>query len=167
VPVKERVETVRKYSTVREPLIAVATVVTGIAGVYLTAQVLLWGFSRLSGWTTLAARYPGSGSAPAPRTRFGDGVFRGWIGYNGGLVLAADTRGVYISAMPIVLTPWHSPIFIPWGEITEIRGRRILWTRCHGIRTRRAPDVDFALRRRTFELVRADAQRAHVPVIEA
>jgi hypothetical protein len=91
----------------------------------------------------------------------------GWIGYNGGLVLAADTRGVYISAMPIVLTPWHSPIFIPWGEITEIRGRRIVWTRCHGIRTRRAPDVDFALRRRTFELVRADAQRVHVPVIEA
>ena len=150
----------------REPLIAVAIVVAGIAGVYLSVQLLLWGFSRLSGWATLAARYPGSGSAPAPRTRFGDAVFRGWIGYNGGLTVSADARGLYVSAMPIVLAPYHPPIFIPWGEITEVRGRRILWTRCFGIRTRRAPEVDVALRRRTFELVRAAAQRAHVPIID-
>ena len=146
-------------------MIAVAIVVTGIVGVYFWSQLLLWGFSRLSGWSTLAARYPGTASPPAPRTRFGYAVFRRWIGYNGGLVLAADTRGLYISAMPIVLAPWHSPIFLPWGEITEIRAQRILWTRCFGIRTRRAPEVDFALRRRTFERVRAEAQRAHVPIV--
>ena len=166
MPVKERVEIVRKYSTVREPLIAVAIVTAGLLAVYLYVQLLMRGFARLSGWRTLAARYPGSASPPPPRTRFGYAVFRGWIGYNGGLVLAADARGLYVSAMPIVLAPWHPPFFIPWGEITEIRGRRILWTRCFAIRTRRAPEIDFALRRRSFELVRADAQRAHVPVID-
>jgi len=36
-------------------------------------------------------------------------VFRGWIGYNGGRVLTADARGLYVSAMPIVLAPWHPP----------------------------------------------------------
>ena len=156
----------RKYSTVREPLIAVVIVVAGLVGVYLYVQLLMWGFARLSGWRTLAARYPGGAFAPAPRTRFGYGVFRGWIGYNGGLIVAADTRGLYISAMPIVLAPWHPRIFIPWEELTEVRGRRILWSRCFGIRTRGAPEVDLALRRGTFELVRADAQRARVPVID-
>jgi hypothetical protein len=151
---------------VRELLITVVIVVAGLLVVYLYLQLLMWGLARLSGWRTLAARYPGGDSAPAPRTRFGYGVFRGWIGYNGGLIVAADLRGLYISAMPILLAPWHPPIFIPWEEITEIRGRRIFWSRCFGIRMRGAPEIDFALRRRTFELVRADAQRAHVPVID-
>ena len=156
----------RKYSTVREPLIAMVIVVAALVAVYLYLQLLMWSLARLSGWRRLAARYPGTTAAPAPRPRFGYAVFRGWIGYNGGLVLTADTRGLYVSAMPIVLAPWHPPIFIPWGELTEIRRRRILWSRCFGIRTRGAPEIDFALRRRSFELVRADAQRAHVPVID-
>jgi len=33
VPVKERVETVRKYSTVRQSLVAVAIVIAAIAGI--------------------------------------------------------------------------------------------------------------------------------------
>jgi hypothetical protein len=151
---------------VREPLVAVAIVVAALVGVYLYVQLLMWGFSRLSGWRVLAERYPLRGAAPAPRTRLGYGVFRGWIGYNGGLVLGADARGLYVSAMPVVLAPWHPPIFIPWPEIAEFRARRIMWSRCYGIRLRGAPEVDFALRQRTFERVRADAQRAHVPVID-
>ncbi|HEU5188168.1 MAG TPA: hypothetical protein VFX14_00620 [Methylomirabilota bacterium] len=150
----------------REPLIAMVIVVMALVAVYLYLQLLMWSLARLSGWRRLTARYPGTTAAPAPRPRFGYAVFRGWIGYNGGLVLTADARGLYVSAMPIVLAPWHPPIFIPWGEITEIRLRRILWSGCFGIRTRGAPEIDFALRRRTFELVRADAQRAHVPVID-
>jgi hypothetical protein len=39
VPVKERVETVRKYSTVREPLIAMVIVVAALVAVYLFLQL--------------------------------------------------------------------------------------------------------------------------------
>jgi len=100
---------VRKYSTVREPLIAMVIVVAALVAVYLYLQLLMLGFAWLSGCRRLAARYPGTTSAPAPRTRFGYAVFRGWIGYNGGRVLTADARGLYVSAMPIVLAPWHPP----------------------------------------------------------
>jgi hypothetical protein len=167
VPVKERVETVRKYSTVREPLIAAGIVVAAVGGIYLYVLALMYLFARLSGWRTLAARYPGRTPVPSPRKRLGYAVFRGWLGYNGGLIVSADTRGLFISAWAVLLAPCHPPITIPWNEIVAIRRRRILWTTCYGIETRGAPKVDFALRARTFEFVRPQAIRASVPLVES
>ncbi len=87
----------------------------------LVAPALIVVFSRLSRWQTLAHRYPLRGSRPPARVRLGFGVFRGWIGYNGGLVVAVDARGLYLAAMPVVLSFCHPPIFIPWSEIEWIR----------------------------------------------
>ena len=157
----------RKYSTVREPLFAVALVVAAIAGIYLYMLGLMALFARLSGWRVLAARYPGVVPVPTVRKRLGYGIFRGWIGYNGGLIVAADSRGLFLSTWPVVLAPCHPPITIPWHEIVEIRRRRILWTTCYGIRTLGAPQVDLALRMRTFEFVRPQVARASVRVIES
>jgi hypothetical protein len=130
----------------------------------LVAPALIVVFSRLSGWQTLARRYPLRGSRPPARVRLGFGVFRRWIGYNGGLVVAVDGRGLYLAAMPVVLSFCHPPIFIPWSEIVWIRRDRLLgFITLYRIRARQAPDVDFALRARTFARIREDVHRAGVP----
>jgi hypothetical protein len=129
----------------------------------LLAPTLIVVFSRLSGWQTLARRYPLRGSRPPARVRMGYGVFRGWIGYNGGLILSVDARGLYLAAMPVVLSFCHPPIFIPWSEIEWIRRDRMLgFITVYRIRTRQAPEVNFALRSRTFVRIRDDARRAGV-----
>lgn len=125
--------------------------------------VLVYGLSRWAGWPVLAARYPLLGEQPGPKLRFGYGVFRGWIGYNGGLVVSADAGGLYLSTMPIVLSFCHAPVFIPWPEVVEIRRRDRWGGRVYEIHARQAPEVDFALRAWTFDFVRAQAERAGVP----
>ena len=145
---------------------AVLLVVLAPLAVLLFVAVLLCAFSRLSGWSKLAAAYPGRAQPARPRRWFAYAIFRGWIGYNGGLVVAADDAGLDVAGMPLLLAFCHPPIFVPWSDVVEIRRRRILWAPCYGIRTRRAPEVDFALRRRTFEFVRPQALRARVAIVE-
>ena len=118
--------------------------------------------SRTSGWQTLAARYPLRGEFPAPKTRFGYGVFRGWIGYNGGIIVASDAAGLYMRAMPIVLSFCHDPIFIPWADVTQIAPDSGFLSGGYRITPAQAPEVRFVLRSGTFDLVRADARAAGV-----
>lgn len=119
--------------------------------------------SRYSGWNLLSEHYPGSGDFPPPAKWLGYGVFRGWVGYNGGIVVASDSKGLYLRAMPIVLSFCHRRIFIPWLDVTGIE-KRTTWARqVYAIRTRRAKEVDFALRAGTFAVVRDDALNAGVP----
>ena len=119
--------------------------------------------SRYSGWHTLAAHYPLRMPFPKPSDRFGYAVFRGWIGYNGGVIVAADSRGLYLRAMPVVLSFCHSPIHIPWSEIRLIESRRGFFSGAYRIHTVRAPEIEFALRRITFDAIRDSARRAAVP----
>ena len=130
----------------------------------LLAPALIVVFSRVSGWRTLAQRYPLRGSRPPARVRLGYGVFRGWIGYNGGLIVAVDARGLYLAAMPVVLSFCHPPIFIPWSEIEWIRrDRRFGFVTVYRIGARQAPEMSFALRAGTFGRIREDARRGGVP----
>jgi hypothetical protein len=124
---------------------------------------LLYLLSRLAGWPILAARYPAYRPPPRPRHWLGSGVFRGWIGYNGGLVVSANACGLYLSTLPGLLSCFHAPVFIPWSEIHAIRKGRRFWATVYEIHTQRAPEVDFALRTKTFTFVRAHAMRAGVP----
>jgi hypothetical protein len=94
----------------------------------------------------------------------GYGVFRGWIGYNGGIVVASDYRGLYLRAMPVLLSFCYDPIYIPWSEILRIeREDGLLWNG-YRIVTVLAPDVRFALGSSTFDAVRDDAQTAGVVI---
>jgi hypothetical protein len=118
--------------------------------------------ARAGGWTILAERYPASAPMPRPRTRFGYGVFAGWVGYNGALVVSSDASGLFLSVWPLL--SWaHPPVFIPWTEVERIEHTRRFAVRLHEIHVRRAPEVRFALRDRTYRLVRGDAEAAGVP----
>lgn len=131
--------------------------------VALTLPVVsIWALSRWARWPLLAERYPLRGEQPGPKLRMGYGVFRGWIGYNGGLVISADPAGLYISTMPIVLSFCHAPVFIPWSEMVAIRRRRSRGGWLYELHLRQAPEVDLALRASTFDFVRAHAERARV-----
>jgi hypothetical protein len=143
--------------------------VRGDAGVLLVLPFLLlipaivvFLLSRASGWSTLADAYPLLGAFPATRTWLGYGVFRGWIGYNGCLILGSDQTGLYLRTWPL-LSIFHAPVFIPWSEIREIDPPSGWLGAANRLHTVRAPDLDFALRPSTFELVREDARRAGVP----
>ena len=130
----------------------------------LAAGGVLVLISRYSGWNLLAEHYPGSGDFPRPGRWLGYGVFRGWLGYNGGIVVASDSRGLYLRAMPILLSFCHRRIFIPWSDVAVIERKQGWWGRpLFAIRTRRAAEVDFALRPSTFAVVRDDARGASVP----
>jgi hypothetical protein len=124
---------------------------------------LIFVLSRAAGWPILADRYPARHERPRPLVWMGYGVFRGWIGYNGGLVISGDERGLYLSAMPLVLSWCHAPIFIPWGEIREIRPRKRFWARLLEIHTVGAPEVDMAIHSGSFAPVRPFAVAAKVP----
>jgi hypothetical protein len=134
------------------------------AGFGLTVPALLiFVLSRASGWPALADRYPALSQPPRALVQFGYGVFAGWIGYNGGIVLSADERGLYLAAMPLVLSWCHAPIFIPWAEVQEIRPAKRLWATVYEVRTLGAPEVDMALRAGTFAAARPFAAAARVP----
>jgi hypothetical protein len=94
----------------------------------------------------------------------GYGVFRGWIGYNGGIVVASDYSGLYLRAMPVLLSFCHDPIYIPWSDVLRIEWEDGLLSDGYRIVTALAPEVRFALRSSTFDAVREDAQAAGVVV---
>jgi hypothetical protein len=128
----------------------------------LLPVALIYAFSRISGWQSLAKRYPLRGEFPKPKLWLGYGVFRGWIGYNGAIVVASDAGGLYLRAMPVVLSFCHAPIYIPWSEITGIQRETGLLSDGYRLVTKQAPEVRFALRPSTFAVVRGDARAAGV-----
>jgi hypothetical protein len=140
-------------------LVSLLLLVAGLA----VPVALIFVLSRAAGWPILADRYPAPAERPRPLVRLGYGVFRGWIGYNGGLVVSADESGLYLSAMPVVLSWCHAPVCIPWAEIQEIRPGKRLFATVYEIHTVGAPEVDMALRAATFAPVRRFAAAAKVP----
>jgi hypothetical protein len=145
-------------------LVSPPTLVVGaaVALTLLLPVCIMPVLARAGGWTILAERYPASPPMPRPRTRFGYAIFAGWVGYNGALVVGSDGSGLFLSVWPLLA--WaHPPVFIPWTEVERIEHRRRFAVRLHEIHVRRAPEVRFALRDRTYALVRDDAAAARVP----
>lgn len=128
----------------------------------LLAVGIIYLISRTSGWQTLAAHYPLRGPFPTPKVRLGYGVFRGWIGYNGAIIVGSEASGLYLRAMPVLLSWCHDPIFIPWTEVRRIERERGVLADGYRIQTMQAAEIRFALRPSTFSAVRADAHRAGV-----
>jgi hypothetical protein len=126
----------------------------------------MFSISRLSGWPRLAARYPATGPRPKPLTVFGYGTMRGWIGYNGGLVLAADENGLHLGTWPVLMGWCHRPVFIPWSQIADLRARRRWWRVYYRLDLKGAPDVDLALSAGDVGLLRPWLEKAGITVVE-
>jgi hypothetical protein len=118
--------------------------------------------SRVSGWSELADRFPARGPMPRPRHWLGYAVLRGWIGYNGSLIVASDERGLHLAALPILASPSHAPVFIPWGQLKEIRRGRRLRSEVYELHIIGLAHLDFTLRPRAMSWIREDARRAGV-----
>ena len=130
--------------------------------VLLVSAGVLVLISRFSGWNLLSEHYPGSGPPACkvarlrrlPRLARLQRWHRGGLRFEGALP-AGDADH------PVLC---HRRIFIPWSDITGIEEQRARWGRhVYAIRTRRAKEVDFALRPLTFAVVRDDARSAGVP----
>jgi hypothetical protein len=134
---------------------------------FLVPAAIICSLARVGGWKTLAEYYPCIETSPSPKKWLGYGVFRKWVGYNGGIVVSSNERGLYLAGMPVILSFCHAPIFIPWSDVREIRAYRRFGATLYRIHTRRAPEVDFALRSGTFDFVRKNAVRAEVRIVEA
>lgn len=126
--------------------------------------IVIFTISRL-GWNRLAARYPRATPAPAPLTVFGYGCLNGWVGYNGGLIIAADDSGLFLSTWPGLLAWCHAPVFIPWSQIVDARARRRWWKTYFTLDLKGAPEIDLALSETDLRLVRPWLDKAGVPVV--
>lgn len=103
----------------------------GLAALIVGLAVFSWvvtgiAVSRMSGWHRLAERFAFEGDFPASRWRFKSATARYGTNYNNCLTIAADAAGFYM-AMPIFFRIGHPPLFIPWNEITILRGRVLYW----------------------------------------
>jgi hypothetical protein len=78
--------------------------------------------SRMSGWSEIAARFPGS---PNPTgTLFGTVTgMVGWVSYRNVLKVHVAPEGLHVVPWKI-FTIGHAPIFIPWSEIHQARLRQ-------------------------------------------
>lgn len=126
----------------------------------------IFAISRASGWPRLAARYPEAHARPKALTVFGYGTMNRWIGYNGGLILAADDAGLHVATWPVLLAWCHRPVFVPWTQIADLRAHKRLWKTYYRLDLKSAPDVDFALSAGDVGLLRPWLEKAGVPVVE-
>jgi hypothetical protein len=88
-----------------------------------------WGNVRLmaylSGWKTIAARFPAKERRPK-KSFWGQSAKIGWARYSGCVTVESTAEGIYLG----VIFPFqfgHKPIFIPREEIRVVKERKILW----------------------------------------
>jgi len=75
------------------------------------------------GWGRLAARYRTEAEAGGRRLRFASGRV-GFASYRSTLHVGIEPDGLHLS-VPLLFRPGHPPLFIPWGEVTDVTTRRL------------------------------------------
>lgn len=73
--------------------------------------------SRVSGWTTLAQHYRADRSFDGQLIRFQAAQLRYATNYNGCLDFGSNYEGLYVVPM-FFFRAFHSPLLIPWSDIT-------------------------------------------------
>jgi hypothetical protein len=136
--------------------------------VYVGVVFALMGLcARVSGWSLLFAAYPCDGQCPRPRQWFSSLIFRGWFGYNNGIVVSADARALHLTAWPVILAPTHGPVRIPWSEVAAIRYKKRWYGESWEVETRALPDLRWGLRKRAFLFLRPAVVAAGVALEDA
>lgn len=128
-----------------------------------TPALVMYSISR-GGWAKVAEAYPETGTPPPAVTNVGYGVFNGWVGYKGCLIIGVDDAGLHLRCWPFVLGWFHDPICVPWKDVGTARAVKIMWAGYHELRFAKTPDTRFALRDGTFEALRPAFAKAGVVV---
>lgn len=144
-----------------QPVMDVALVVAFIGGTWLTTFFLL---ATLTGWQSLARRFPAVPPLEGAERGFGSLSIGAWGNYNNCVRWASDENALHLRILP-GFNLFHAPISIPWGEVQTItpisRGLRRGWVTLHIGPTKltipgRAAERELALRDRIAEQEQAD-----------
>jgi len=81
--------------------------------------------SRISGWHRLALAYPLRATPQGQRLPAQSGAV-GPVSYRNSLDLQVSAAGLCLS-VPVFFRVGHSPLFIPWQALHDVRLRKFLW----------------------------------------
>ncbi len=87
----------------------------------------------------MAVQYPHTGGFAGKVWRFQNLTTRLGMGYKGCATIGADSRGLYL-AMFFMFRPGHSPMFVPWRDIT-IMEKKIFKFKVLELRFRKTEDL--------------------------
>ncbi|HEX2779205.1 MAG TPA: hypothetical protein VHM30_06890 [Gemmatimonadaceae bacterium] len=129
----------------------IALFVVAFVGLWLLVGLLL---SELSGWASLARRYPGGPRPEGVRLR-GQVVGMGAVGEKGVTTLVPTAAGLYLYSHPLFRFR-RPPVLVPWSEIRYAGELGFLFWRSIGL------DLGPVTRMR----VKRDAYQALAPYLE-
>lgn len=88
-----------------------------LVSIVLLINVVLFLVARFGGWQEMEKIYPERKVFQGKEWRFRCLRFTAWAGYNNIVTIGANAEGIRL-AMPWFFSTGHSPIFIPWSEVT-------------------------------------------------
>lgn len=98
-----------------------------------------------SGWRLLAKRFRLQGTFTGQSWTMQSARMRWLTQYNNALTIGADTAGLFM--VPFFLfRAGHSPLFVPWSEITDVRENRFLFIKFVEMRLGRVEEIPFRIR---------------------
>jgi hypothetical protein len=109
----------------------VALLVAYIGGIWVAT---FYALATLTGWQSLARRFPASPPDADADRGFGSVSIGGWGNYNNCIRWAADERCLHLRLLR-GFNLFHAPMSIPWGEVQNMapieRGLRRGWVTLH------------------------------------
>jgi hypothetical protein len=112
--------------------------------VTLWVVVAYW-IALLGGWRLLAKRFSAQGDFTGAKWSMQSARMRFLSNYNNVLTVGANTTGLFIVPM-ILFRAWHSPLFVPWNEISVSRTTQLFFFRFVTLRLGRQEEIPFRIR---------------------
>lgn len=85
-----------------------------------------YGVALMSGWRQLAQRFRMQGDFSGTKWSMQSAKMRYGTGYNNALTIGADSTGMFLAPLAL-FRMGHSPLFIPWAEISDVRAVTVLY----------------------------------------
>jgi hypothetical protein len=123
------------------------------AGLWCLVSFLV---GKLSGWSTLERRFVSSFPFPGQTWKWKSARLRRGTNYNRCLTIGADPTGLYLATV-FFFRIGHTPLFIPWTEISFHGRRKILWIEFAEFRLGREEQVPFLIRASLADQIQAAA----------
>jgi hypothetical protein len=96
-----------------DPNLSAALAILAFVGLWIGASILM----ARGNWSALAQSYRLTGPFAGVRWKAQDIAYVGGEGYENGLIVGTDSRGLYL-ASAWVFRAGHPPLLIPWSNIS-------------------------------------------------